>query len=458
MLDVTEQLRRYAEAAGDAVPERPVTHRSRRTWTLTAVVAGVVVLAGVVWLVEGWNDAEGSQVATGLAEHSLVVPASGASAQQLDDGTPVWVVRHGDSSVSVVDAVSTHRPYGAGQLVGWCETSRGFEDPMYGSLFDAHGRNRGGPAPVGLAAYPVTEIDGDTVTVTAPPRSPQRSSAGGPPAVPPAGEHCFGGGGGDVPGFNPGTVELHALSTETPVSLDDAMEQSDGTLVLVDAPVVIVDGQQPVVCQTDVTDGSPPHCDGVAAPGLGLPRDQTSAVLHGAFIARPDEGALTEIAYVAERTTAAVPIGNEGDARAEELIAGFLRLAEDPGPGAVARLPFTAEVKLGLGNNLHLIRHQSELADPNAWIIEVDDFRAYTGPFSALDLAASAEEIVVSVGEHAHCASPPMPPPDEVAHLQRVSVQPDLGPTESCLHWWTVDLYIDRAGRIEAVTLDLWEP
>lgn len=84
--------------------------------------------------------------------------------------------------------------------------------------------------------------------------------------------------------------------------------------------------------------------------------------------------------------------------------------------------------------------------------------RQSPGPFSALDVAARAQNPIVSVGEHPHCASPPVPPPDDVADLMRVSVQPDIEQIDSCLQWWTVDFFINQAGQIEAVTLDLWEP
>jgi hypothetical protein len=29
---------------------------------------------------------------------------------------------------------------------------------------------------------------------------------------------------------------------------------------------------------------------------------------------------------------------------------------------------------------------------------------------------------------------------------------------DTCLLWWTVDLFVSPAGRIEAITLDLWDP
>ena len=142
---------------------------------------------------------------------------------------------------------------------------------------------------------------------------------------------------------------------------------------------------------------------------------------------------------------------------AEAIVSGFLRLADERSADAVDGIPFADLVRLGVGGELTEVRARAELADPAAWLVDVEGFRARVGPFSALELAANAEATVVSVGEHPHCAGPPVPPPPDVASHARVSVQPDVT-GESCLQWWTVDLFVDASGQIEAVTLDLWEP
>ncbi|HSK21661.1 MAG TPA: hypothetical protein VK906_00725 [Egicoccus sp.] len=141
-----------------------------------------------------------------------------------------------------------------------------------------------------------------------------------------------------------------------------------------------------------------------------------------------------------------------------QLIEGFLAFAADPGPPSASALPFADEVAIGLGPELHRTLAGNDLADPTAWPIDVEEFRAYVGPFSALEVAADADEVEVSVGEHPHCASPPMPPPPEVEDLRRVSVQPKADNGDSCLQWWTVDLFVTDDGRIAAVTMDLYEP
>lgn len=145
----------------------------------------------------------------------------------------------------------------------------------------------------------------------------------------------------------------------------------------------------------------------------------------------------------------------EEDARS---MAALTRFARSPGPDAHAEIPFAGEVRLGLADELLVRRSSSELARPEAWVLDVEVFRAYAGPFSALDVLARPGETTVSVGPHPHCASPPVPPPPEVARLRRVSVQPELGPNDSCLNWWTVDAFVTADGEIAAVTLDLWEP
>ncbi len=48
-----------------------------------------------------------------------------------------------------------------------------------------------------------------------------------------------------------------------------------------------------------------------------------------------------------------------------------------------------------------------------------------------------------------------MEPPAGHATNRRVSIQP--ASAQSCLQWWTVDLFLGEDGRVEAITLDLYE-
>ncbi len=139
------------------------------------------------------------------------------------------------------------------------------------------------------------------------------------------------------------------------------------------------------------------------------------------------------------------------------IVRALIRFARSPGPETVAAVPLADDgVWLGLADRLLVRRSPEELKEPRAWVLQAEHFRAYVGPFSALDLLARTEKTTVSLGPHPHCASPPMPAPKRVSDLRRVSVQPR--DSESCLQWWTVDLFVMPGAEIKAVTLDLWEP
>ncbi|MGH2709720.1 MAG: hypothetical protein ACRDH9_00745 [Actinomycetota bacterium] len=145
----------------------------------------------------------------------------------------------------------------------------------------------------------------------------------------------------------------------------------------------------------------------------------------------------------------------------------LIRFAESPQPESFAAVPFAESVWLGLSRRLVVNHPREMLADPSSWVLSAPHFRAYVGPFSALDLLAEmdarfgpdappAGSLEVNVGPHPHCASPPVPPPARLKDLRRVSAQPtDI---DSCILWWTVDAFVDVNGTIRAITLDLWEP
>lgn len=147
----------------------------------------------------------------------------------------------------------------------------------------------------------------------------------------------------------------------------------------------------------------------------------------------------------------------------EQLIAALRQFAKAPGPDTAAAIPFVDKVAIGLGPEVHQERASEDLADADAWTIEMgldggESFRGVAGQLSALPLLAdaNAENSTVTVGDHPHCGSPPVPPPEELAELRRISIQP--AHWESCLQWWTVDLFVTDDGRIAGLTHDLWEP
>jgi len=139
-----------------------------------------------------------------------------------------------------------------------------------------------------------------------------------------------------------------------------------------------------------------------------------------------------------------------------QLVRSVVDFARTPSVRGLTAIPFAEKVKLGLSDRIVTERAPSEFARADAWVLRADIFRGRYGPFSLLELLARAGPTTISVGPHPHCASPPAPPPPEFTNSRRLSVQPTGA--DSCLEWWTVDLFVSSVGRIQAITLDLWDP
>ncbi len=113
-------------------------------------------------------------------------------------------------------------------------------------------------------------------------------------------------------------------------------------------------------------------------------------------------------------------------------------------------------VLIGLGDQLLVERSSTELATASAWELNLEPFRGRTGPYSALDLLAQTGETEIIVGPHDHCAAPPAAISPEISFASHLSIQ--RTGIDSCLDWFTVDLFFDSSGSVVAITLDLWEP
>jgi len=148
----------------------------------------------------------------------------------------------------------------------------------------------------------------------------------------------------------------------------------------------------------------------------------------------------------------AVPAGE----RETEFVAALETFATVPDTANFAALPLADEVSLGLGPELVRTVDAADLADSSAWVMDIDLFRARSGTASALELLAEERPRRVVTGDHLHCASPPVAAPVGLEELTRISTQPT--DATSCLEWFSVDLFVNEAGEIVAVTLDLWEP
>jgi len=140
------------------------------------------------------------------------------------------------------------------------------------------------------------------------------------------------------------------------------------------------------------------------------------------------------------------------------LVDAFVEFAKNPTAKTFSSLPLADSVALGLGPQIVRSVDGGNLQDPEAWVIDIVEFRAHTGPFSSLDLLQSLDDYTVQVGEHTHCAGPPQPAPDGLEDFTRISVQPPAESIDSCLGWTTVDFFIDPSSEVEAITMDVWEP
>ncbi|MEN8706054.1 MAG: hypothetical protein ABF306_07955 [Nocardioides marinisabuli] len=149
----------------------------------------------------------------------------------------------------------------------------------------------------------------------------------------------------------------------------------------------------------------------------------------------------------------------------------FVAFAVQPSAEAAGSLPFGEEVRLGLSRDLGTALDGADASQSSAWVLQAKGFRAYVGPLSALELihrhadetrSTSVRErggaFRVSVGDHPHCAGQPVPAPQGFEGHRRVSVQPSEAFIDSCLSWFTVDLFMNEEESIAAVTLDVWEP
>jgi hypothetical protein len=146
-------LQNVGENLDDERPSRRPSPRLRWAVAVGVFLAGLLVVVLAPWR-SGVQPISGSDI--------LEVPlVGGVVAANLPDGRPVFVVHHEDGTVSVVDAFSTHVAYGIGKLVGWCSSSRTFEDPFHGSKWDEFGDYALGPAPTGLVTYQFSVVPGD---------------------------------------------------------------------------------------------------------------------------------------------------------------------------------------------------------------------------------------------------------------------------------------------------------
>jgi nitrite reductase/ring-hydroxylating ferredoxin subunit len=139
--------------------------RRRRTIASAATVLILVVVAVV-----GTSCVQSADLGTthiwDAAGPVLQAPPPGeALAGFTEGGIPFLVVRHANGTLTAVEAVSPHLATSdVRKLIGWCASSRTFDNPFHGARFDESGRYVSGPSPSGLALILVEVLGEDPLT------------------------------------------------------------------------------------------------------------------------------------------------------------------------------------------------------------------------------------------------------------------------------------------------------
>jgi TolB protein len=118
-----------------------------------------------------WTFAAAAQPEV-VAAAWLAPPLGEASAGFTEGGTPLIVVHHSDGTFTAVEAISPHQPWGIRKVLGWCASTRTFDDPFHGSRFDEYGRYVSGPAPSGLVLRTVEVVEGSQFPLRIGPAEP----------------------------------------------------------------------------------------------------------------------------------------------------------------------------------------------------------------------------------------------------------------------------------------------
>lgn len=167
---------------------------------------------------------------------------------------------------------------------------------------------------------------------------------------------------------------------------------------------------------------------------------------------------------------ASVAPGRQPSAADRRLARAFIHLAtRPPQMSMLPNVPFAPTVRIGLGSALTDAIPSGDTYLYGEWTLRAEGefFRGQIGPFNAFRAVrrhlrragqASRDPFAYVLGRHRHCAGPPVPAPAGFAEARRVSLQPAPETIDSCLDWFTVDLFLDDAGQIAAVTYDIWEP
>jgi hypothetical protein len=255
----------------------------------------------VVALIRGDDSSNDATVAVSPSSSTMMAipPIGKVRDAQLSDGSPVWIVRHNDGTVSTVSAVSTHAPYGLRQLVGWCASGRNFEDGMYGSTYDERGTRIGGPAPRSLPIADTHRKARDRVRVGSLHAAPEVNSN----AIGAGIKTCYA---NTATGFDAGTTRLPDYFKSNPTTIEAIAREarqgsSTGVGYLRGAALVVAPDNSTRLCAATsktipvCTEG--PLVDGIDGAGLRTQYPGAYLVIDGDMLLRPERGSIELVAF-----------------------------------------------------------------------------------------------------------------------------------------------------------------
>jgi hypothetical protein len=256
-----------------------------------ALALGIFGAAAIMLLVVFARSRSGVRSLSG-SDVLGIPPVGGVVAANLADGRPVFVVHHEDGTVGVVDAFSTHVTFGIGKLVGWCSSSRTFEDPFHGSKWNEFGDYALGPAPAGLVTYQFSVVPGDQNHVQVDGSIPSHPRGFLSQPFQPAGPFCQ----------STSRMVLPDVLREASSSPADVVASAPAGWVVVRGVLLATAGRTARLCAA-VADGV--CADAAPVPSVGvtglisaLRGPRTSVAIEGPWIAQVRAGTFVHLARV----------------------------------------------------------------------------------------------------------------------------------------------------------------
>ncbi len=163
-----------------------------------------------------------------------------------------------------------------------------------------------------------------------------------------------------------------------------------------------------------------------------------------------DTPSRTTVAFTV--TDGPIDSGAEPNTDDQSAAQALVRFAQG---GAFTDLDLADEVTLSLGVTHQDTFSRAELADRANWVIDVDEFEGFSGPFEPLELLVDGQ-VEFSTGPIPHCAGPPVDWPTEWDALSQVNIEP-VG-IDSCIQWYGISLFRNNTGEVEVIVLDLFGP